>query len=666
MQKRGQRRSHLAKSMPHHDSPNDTSRATVSSYGTFHAHAPETTKATDSLENNTSVMTSHDEERHEDFAKVGGVTIGSIAGEEARQGTEHEHRLSLMEALRLYPTAVGWSIYFSLGVIMASFDPQLLGNLYATPAFQRDFGYLYNGEWIISAPWQTGLSMGSPIGQVVGAFFASYPMEWFGRKKTFGACVVITAGFVFIQFFARSLPVLLAGELLGGLILGTYVVDLVTLPGQPRSGDRIAITLLSMNDHTANRPSISQVAPAYASEVCPVALRGILTSWINLSFVTGQLIANGVIAGTSQLDNHWAYSAPFAAQWVWPLIILVIWPFAPESPWWLVRKGQIEQAEHSLRRLASETIDVKPTLAMIIETDKLEHTLEAGSTYRDCFKPINLRRTEISIGVYTIQGTVNSQLDVPSTHQLPSSTLWTQASNTDHSLHSTSPLSNPIPRKQRSLTNHLFSHPVFSGIYLVGYATYFFELAGLATSHAFAMGVGFLALGFVGTCCSWILLSHFGRRKIYNTGLAALIILLLTIGIIDCAPSYSTHPALAWTQSSLMLVWNFIYDLSVGPVCFVLICETSATRVRSKTIALATAAQALVAIAMTVAIPYLINPDQANGRGKIGFFFGGLSLLSLVWAWFRVPETKGRTYEELDIMFSRGVRTREFKTYRVE
>jgi MFS transporter, SP family, general alpha glucoside:H+ symporter len=55
---------------------------------------------------------------------------------------------------------------------MTAFDPQLLGNLYATPAFQKEFGYLYNGNYIISAPWQTGLSMGSPIGQVVGALFA--------------------------------------------------------------------------------------------------------------------------------------------------------------------------------------------------------------------------------------------------------------------------------------------------------------------------------------------------------------------------------------------------------------------------------------------------------------------------------------------------------------
>jgi len=37
---------------------------------------------------------------------------------------------------------------------MTAFDPQLLGSLYATPAFQRDFGYLFEGEYIVSAPWQ--------------------------------------------------------------------------------------------------------------------------------------------------------------------------------------------------------------------------------------------------------------------------------------------------------------------------------------------------------------------------------------------------------------------------------------------------------------------------------------------------------------------------------
>ena len=110
-----------------------------------------------------------------------------------------------------------------------------------------------------------------------------------------------------------------------------------------------------------------------------------------------------------------------------------------ESPWWLVRKGRQGDAERSLRSLASSSVDVKPTLAVIIETDRLEQELENGSTYMDCFKRVNIRRTEIAVGVYSIQ--------------------------------------------------------VISGIYLVGYATYFFTLAGLPTNDAFSMGVGFLALG---------------------------------------------------------------------------------------------------------------------------------------------------------------------------
>lgn len=73
------------------------------------------------------------------------------------------------------------------------------------------------------------------------------------------------------------------------------------------------------------------------------------------------------------------------------------------------------------------------------------------------------------------------------------------------------------------------------------------------------MSVGFLALGFVGTLLSWVLLTYIGRRRIYIVGLAFLAILQLIIGILDCAPNYENRPSIIWAQSVLMLIWNFVY-----------------------------------------------------------------------------------------------------------
>ena len=114
---------------------------------------------------------------------------------------------------------------------------------------------------------------------------------------------------------------------------------------------------------------------------------------------------------------------------------------------------------------------------------------------------------------------------------------------------------------------------------------------------------------------SWILLTHFGRRAIYNTGLALLVSLLLIIGILDFVPNYTNHTSVIWAQACLMLVWNFCYDFSVGPVCFVILCEVSATKLRSKTIAVATAVQAMLGIVMTIAIPlvHLSIPWPSSG-----------------------------------------------------
>jgi SP family general alpha glucoside:H+ symporter-like MFS transporter len=47
--------------------------------------------------------------------------------------------------------------------------------------------------------------------------------------------------------------------------------------------------------------------------------------------------------------------------------------------------------------------------------------------------------------------------------------------------------------------------------------------------------------------------------------------------------------------------------------------------------------------------------------GLSGFFWGGFALLTFVWAFFRLPECKGRTYRELDVLFERRIGARKFR-----
>lgn len=93
-------------------------------------------------------------------------------------------------------------------------------------------------------------------------------------------------------------------------------------------------------------------------------------------------------------------------QWVWPLPILAGVLLAPESPWWHVRHGDKIAAKKSLLRLTSRSQpDFNPdeTIAMIDHTNELEKTMKEGVTYADCFKGVDLRRTEIVVGIWLVQ-----------------------------------------------------------------------------------------------------------------------------------------------------------------------------------------------------------------------------------------------------------------------
>jgi len=288
------------------------------------------------------------------------------------------------------------------------------------------------------------------------------------------------------------------------------------------------------------------------------------------------------------------------------VVLSVGLPFAPESPWYLVRQDRLDEARKVLLSLypSEEEVDIK--LAAIQETIQ-EDFIADQSRWADCFGGTDLKRTLICMGAFACQH--------------------------------------------------------FTGIiFVLGFSTYFFELAGLPTSESFDLGVGVTACGVTGNIVSWFVVNSYGRRKVFVQGMIALTILLFLIGIMDVIPTSGAK----WVQSACTVIYAFIYFMSIGAMAFVLQGETSSPSLRAKTSALCTATQAVFGIVMNVAIPYMVDPDEANLKGKVGFVFGGLSLIATIGAYFYVPELKGRTFDEINRMFIAKVPSRKMGSYVVE
>ena len=345
------------------------------------------------------------------------------------------------------------------------------------------------------------------------------------------------------------------------------------------------------------------LAPLACSEITPVVLRGVSTAGVNLGIAIGQLLSNAFIKAFGEREDHWAYRAPFAIQLffcVFPAAGLI---FAPETPWYLARKGKKEQALKSIHRIYGDEVDADQMLATLeatIEEETRSNERQAEMRLVDCFRGTDRLRSGISTGVFLCQHMVGI-------------------------------------------------------IFVLGYSTYFFQLAGLDTSNSFDLGVGVTACGVAGNLASWFIVESFGRRKVFISGMMSLTFLLLLIGIMDVVPT----SAAKWVQAASTVIYAFVYFMTIGAMAFVILGETSSTALRAKTTALATATQAICGLVMNFAVPYMVNPDEGNMKGKVGFVFGGLAAIGTIGSYFYVPELRGKTFDEIDRLFAAKVPPRK-------
>ncbi|KAH7564036.1 hypothetical protein BM1_01083 [Bipolaris maydis] len=486
----------------------------------------------------------------------------------------NEQNMTVRQALRFWSKAIVFSFIISLCVVMEGYDTSLMNKFFAFTPFRNRFGDQVDvdGNKLVSSRWQTIILNGTQVGCILGLIINGYITEWIGYKKTMIGSMVFMIGAVFIPFFSTGLEMFLVGGIIQGLPWGVF----------------------------------QTLAISYAADLCPLQLRGYMTSWINMCWVIGGLLSTGILTGLMKNATQWGYRVPFAIQWIWPIPIIAATLLAPESPWWLVRQGRIDEAKDAIRKITTPTEGVKFDLdahvEMMIVTDQYEKQVGAGTNYWHLFRGSDLHRTEVSAMAFMTQA--------------------------------------------------------LCGVPFMGFGTQFMLGVGLSEDDSFHLTIGQDCLGLVGCFIAWWIMTRFGRRPIYLVGLTSIFLILLIVGFLGLAPQSNKSAGLA--GGILIILMIFCFQLSLGPICYSLAAEIPSSRLRVKTVALSRASYNSIVFVTNTIMPKMVGKNDWNWGAKGGFFWAGIALLFIVWGYFRLPEPKGFTYSELDVMFEHRVSARRF------
>lgn len=116
------------------------------------------------------------------------------------------------------------------------------------------------------------------------------------------------------------------------------------------------------------------------------------------------LIIIGVTYAYNQRSDQWAWRVPLALQWLFPTPLLILIFLAPESPWWLIRRGRKEEALRSIQRLGRKSqAHAEDALAMMERTVEIEAQMGGSPSLLDLIKGTDLRRTVITCLMYASQ-----------------------------------------------------------------------------------------------------------------------------------------------------------------------------------------------------------------------------------------------------------------------
>ena len=141
----------------------------------------------------------------------------------ARAATIAEQKITFLRGCRLYPKAMAWSMAISSTIIMEGFDTLLIFNFFSFPAFREAYGVPSgDASFQVPARWQFGLPTAAEAGEIVGLLLSGVLADRIGYRFTLATSLLFLFLSIFLSFFADSLELLLAGQILCGIPWGVF------------------------------------------------------------------------------------------------------------------------------------------------------------------------------------------------------------------------------------------------------------------------------------------------------------------------------------------------------------------------------------------------------------------------------------------------------------
>ena len=199
-----------------------------------------------------------------------------------------------------------------------------------------------------------------------------------------------------------------------------------------------------------------------------------------------------------------------------------------------------------------------------------------------------------------------------------------------------------------------------------------FKDAGFDKAKLVSISVGLIQ--FVGIALACLLMDRAGRRILLWTTALGMCVTLTGLGLYfevyrhgngtdststsdtvsllgSIIHSVEASKKMSWLSILCLVLFNLAFALAWGPIPWLIMSEIFPLRARGPASSLATFSNWLLSFVVT----YTYNPLALGLTIQGAFwFYSGCSLLGFVFVFFVVPETKGKTLEEIEAMFNRG------------